>query len=126
MTNTTTAVVAGYIATWNETDPARRRALVADTFAADASYLDPLMSGEGHDGIDAMIAAAQQQFPGHRFELSAGPDAHNDRVRFAWDLVGANGGGRVAAGVDFATVADDGRLRSVTGFLEPAADAPSS
>jgi len=115
------AVVAGYIATWNEPDPARRRALVADTFAADASYLDPLMSGEGHDGIDAMIAGAQQQFPGHRFELSAGPDTHHDRVRFAWDLVGTNGGPPVAAGVDFATVADDGRLRAVTGFLEPAA-----
>jgi hypothetical protein len=26
--------------------------------------------------------------------------------------------GPVAAGVDFATVADDGRLKAVTGFLE--------
>ena len=77
------------------------------------------MSGDGHDGIDAMIAGAQQQFPGHRFELASGPDAHNDRVRFAWRLVGADG--PVGAGVDFATVAPDGRLRTVTGFLEPPA-----
>jgi hypothetical protein len=116
-----TALVAGYIATFNETDPQRRRALVADTFTDDASYLDPVMSGEGHDGIDAMIAGAQQQYPGYRFELSAGPDSHNDRVRFTWDLLGPNGAGRVAVGVDFATLADDGRLREVTGFLEPAA-----
>ncbi len=115
------AVVAGYIATFNETDPERRRALVTETFATDASYLDPIMSGDGHDGIDAMIAGAQQQFPGHRFVLTTGPDIHHDRVRFAWDLVGTNGGDRVAAGVDFATLADDGRLRAVTGFLEPAA-----
>jgi hypothetical protein len=66
-----------------------------------------------------MIAAAQQQFPGHRFELTMGPDAHNDRVRFAWSMVPDAGGVPVAAGVDFAIVADDGRLRSVTGFLEP-------
>ena len=33
-------------------------------------------------------------------------------------LLGADGT-PVAAGVDFATVADDGRLREVTGFLEP-------
>src|SRR5262245_8679071 len=112
------AVVAGYIATWNETDPERRRALVADTFATDATYLDPVQAGDGHAGIDEMIAAAQQQFPGHRFELSAGPDDHNDRVRFAWDLV--NGEGKVVTGIDYATVADDGRLRAVTGFLEPA------
>ena len=52
----------------------------------------------------------------HRFELSFGPDAHNDVVRFTWDLTAGNG--PVARGTDFATVAEDGRLRSVTGFLE--------
>ena len=76
-------VVDGYIAAWNETDPERRRRLVAETFTEDATYLDPLMSGEGTEGIDAMVAAAQQHYPGHRFELTHGPDAHNDRVRFA-------------------------------------------
>jgi SnoaL-like domain len=116
MTNTINAVVETYIASWNEGDETRRRELVAQAFADDARYLDPLMSGEGTDGITAMIGAAQQQFPGHRFELSFGPDAHNDRVRFAWRL--NEGDAVVAAGVDFGTVADDGRLRSVTGFLE--------
>ena len=47
MTDITT-VVHNYIAMWNETTPEDRRALVADTFADDASYLDPIMSGEGH------------------------------------------------------------------------------
>jgi hypothetical protein len=116
-----TTVVHNYIAMWNEPTPEDRRALVADTFADGASYLDPLMAGEGHAGIDAMVAGAQKQFPGARFELSAGPDLHHDRVRFAWRLVNADNGAPVAAGVDFATVADDGRLRDVTGFLEPAA-----
>jgi hypothetical protein len=118
MTNITT-IVDGYIAAWNESDADRRRDLVADAFADDASYVDPLMTGEGIDGIAAMIGAAQQQFPGHRFELSAGPDAHHDRVRFAWTMVGVDDGTAVAAGVDFATVAGDGRLHAVTGFLEP-------
>src|SRR5918997_3584470 len=102
MTNINT-VVDTYIASWNETDAARRRELVGATFADDGSYLDPLMSGSGADEITAMIGAAQAQFPGHRFELSFGPDAHNDVVRFAWTLVGE--GGAVARGVDFATVA---------------------
>ncbi|HEX6021042.1 MAG TPA: nuclear transport factor 2 family protein [Solirubrobacter sp.] len=112
MTNT----INTYIEAWNETDPERRRALVAEAFSEDARYLDPLMSGEGQDGIAEMIGAAQAQFPGHRFELSFGPDAHNDVVRFAWTLHGANG--PVANGVDFGKVAEDGRLRDVTGFLE--------
>jgi hypothetical protein len=41
-------------------------------------------------------------------------------VRFSWTL-SANGGDPVAIGVDFATVADDGRMQAVTGFLEPPA-----
>ncbi len=112
-------VVDNYISSWNEASPDRRRELIASTFADDGTYLDPLMTGEGQDGIDAMIAAAQQQFPGHRFVLTQGPDAHHDRVRFAWKLVGEGDGTAVAAGVDFATVAEDGRLRAVVGFLEP-------
>jgi hypothetical protein len=118
MTNTINTVVETYIASWNEGDAARRRELVATAFTDDARYVDPLMAGEGTDGITAMIGAAQAQFPGHRFELSFGPDAHNEFVRFAWQLVGD--AGPVAGGTDFATLADDGRLRTVTGFLETA------
>ena len=116
-------VVDGYIAMWNET-------------GADAPPLDhrrdvdrrrrlprPAHVRRRPDGIDAMVAGAQQQFPGARFELTAGPDHHHDRVRFAWRMVGGDGGAELARGVDFATVADDGRLRSVTGFLEPGAAA---
>ena len=114
MTDVTT-VVDGYIAMCNEGDAARRRALVADTFADDATYLDPHFAGDGPDGIDAMVAGVQEQFPGHRFELAGAPDAHHDRVRFTWHLHGPDG--PVAVGTDFATTADDGRLREVTGFL---------
>lgn len=123
MTATTdiATVVDTYIAVWNEADQGRRRDLIARTFTEDATYVDPLMSGQGVDGLDAMVAAAQQQFPGHRFELSFGPDAHNDVVRFQWTLVGIESGDAAAVGVDFATVAPDGRLATVTGFLEPGA-----
>ncbi len=113
-------LVHGYIEMWNETEPQRRRELVAQTVTEDARYVDPLMEGDGIDGIADMIAGVQQQFPGHRFALVAGPDSHHDRVRFSWSLV-ATGGDPVAIGTDFATLAEDGRMGSVTGFLEPAA-----
>jgi len=83
----TTTLVDNYIAMWNETDADRRRRLVAETVSDDASYIDPLMEGAGIDGITAMIGAAQSQFPGHRFALVAGPDAHHDRVRFTWSKI---------------------------------------
>src|SRR3954471_13263534 len=115
------AVVDAYIAMWNERDPDARRAIVAEAWSADATYLDPLMSGAGTDGIDAMVAGAQEQFPGQRFELTAGPDHHHDRVRFAWRMGVEAGDTEGARAGDFAPLAGDGRLRSVTGFLEPAA-----
>src|SRR3954470_24329670 len=110
MTNTTIpTVVDTYLAAWNETDADRRRSLVGSAWTEDGTYLDPLMSGAGVEEIAAMIGAAQAQFPGHRFALSAGPDAHNDVVRFSWSLTAGNG--PVASGQDFAVVASDGRLR---------------
>jgi SnoaL-like protein len=115
------SLIDRYIAVWNEGEPQRRRALIAHTWTEDASYVDPLMTGAGLDGIDEMVAGAQRQFPGHRFELDGSPDAHHDRVRFTWRLKPSAGGDTVAIGVDFAIVAEDGRLRSVTGFLEPVA-----
>jgi hypothetical protein len=118
MTNELNTLINRYIEAWNEPDGARRRELVSAVWTDDGTYLDPLMAGDGHDSIATMIGLAQQQFPEHRFELSFGPDAHNDRVRFAWRLYGPAAEAPVAAGVDFGTVAEDGRLESVTGFLE--------
>ncbi|WCB94092.1 hypothetical protein DSM104299_02820 [Baekduia alba] len=122
MTNSSsiTETVDAYIAAWNEGEPERRRALVGQAFAAEATYVDPMMSGSGPDEIAGMIGAAQQQFPGHRFVLAAGPDAVGDHVRFVWRLEPTAGGPAVAVGHDFATVTGDGRLGDVVGFLEQA------
>ncbi len=111
-------VVERYIAMWNEPDQTRRRELVSQALTDDATYIDPVMTGEGVDGITAMIGGAQQQFPGLQFRLTSGPDAHHDRLRFGWSL-GEDGGAPVALGVDFAILADDGRMQAITGFLVP-------
>lgn len=63
-------VIDRYIATWNETEPGRRRDLIARTWTEDASYVDPLVAVEGHEAIDASIAATQAQFPGLAFRLA--------------------------------------------------------
>lgn len=111
------ALIDRYIDIWNETDAGKRRELIARTWTEDARYLDPLMSSEGHGGIDAMIQAVQERFPDYRFVLVGATDSYQDRLRFSWAL-GPAGGPAVVKGTDFATVAADGRLQAVTGFLD--------
>lgn len=120
----TVSLVDRYIAMWNETDPIRRRDLIARTWTENAHYLDPMMSGDGPAGIDAMVQAVQERFPGHRFRRTSAVDSHNSRVRFGWEL-GAEAAPPLAAGVDFGIVASDGRLQTITGFIDqqPAAAA---
>lgn len=115
---TVNALIDDYIAMWNETDAARRRELIARTWTEGARYLDPLMQGDGHAGIDAMVRGVHERFPGHVFRLTGAVDAHHDRVRFAWDLA-APDGTPLVKGIDFGVVAADQRLHAVTGFLEP-------
>jgi hypothetical protein len=94
----------------------RRRSLIARTFAQDASYLDPMLRGDGRDGIDAMVKAVHEKYPGHKFTRTSDVDSHNDRARLTWELA-PDGGRLLVKGIDFATLSGDGLLRSVTGFF---------
>ena len=88
----------------------------AANWTSDARYVDPLMSGDGHDGVDALIAGVQQRFPDFKFRLIGEPNGFGDHVRFSWGL-GPDGGDSPIKGTDFA-VLSDGRIRSITGFLD--------
>jgi SnoaL-like domain len=120
--STATSTLAGtidtYLAAWTEADPARRAALIAQVWDPTGSLTDPPMAAEGHDAISQMMAAFQGQFPGQRFRRASGVDAHHDRFRFAWELV-APDGSVTLAGLDVGELAEDGRLRRITGFFGP-------
>ena len=111
----TTALVDTYLAGFNETDPATRRALIAATWAPDGHYLDPQFEAEGHDGLDQLAAGVHAQLPGHRFVRTTAVDAHHGLVRFGWALTGPDG--PVLGGLDVAVVGGDGRLVRVAGFF---------
>ena len=106
-----------YIALWNEPDAGRRRALATAAWSPDGRYADPLMSGQGPDGIAAMIERARGQFPGHAFALRGEPDGHGPFLRFTWVLA-PHGGAPIAGGTDVARLDGEGRFAEVTGFLD--------
>lgn len=105
-----------YVALWNEPSRPRRLALLEQTWTADATYADPLMRGSGRDEIDALIAAAQERFPGFRFALLGPADGVGEHVRFSWGL-GPQAGDAIVKGTDF-VLRDGDRIRSVTGFFD--------
>jgi hypothetical protein len=115
MTNATT-IARRYIDLWNERTASRRREMLATDWTSDARYIDPLMSGEGHDGVDALIAGVQQRFPDFTFKLLGEPNGFGDNLRFSWGL-GPDGVDSPIKGTDFAML-KEGRIRSITGFLD--------
>jgi SnoaL-like domain len=115
MTDSNT-IARRYIDLWNERMQSRRREILSQNWTADATYVDPLMSGDGLDGVDALIAGVQQRFPDFKFKLIGEPNGYGDHVRFCWGL-GPDGGDSPIKGTDFA-VLKEGQIRSITGFLD--------
>ena len=111
-----TQTVDGYMAMWNEADPARRAEGITAVWDGDARYVDPLLEARGHAELGAMVDGVQAQFPGHRFRRSSGIDVHHDVSRLGWELA-APDVAVVSAGIDFAVLGPGGRLRTVAGFF---------
>jgi hypothetical protein len=105
-----------YLAIWNETDAVRRKAMIAEAWAEDGLYVDPLMRGEGHERIECLVESVQTRFPGFRFTLLGSADGYDDNLRFSWGL-GPEDGEALIKGTDFA-ILENGRLKSVYGFLD--------
>ncbi|GAA2664886.1 MULTISPECIES: nuclear transport factor 2 family protein [Nonomuraea] len=110
-------LIARYIATWNETDPAARRAAIDELWSPDGVYTDPMAVATGTAAIDATIAAVQEQFPGFTFTLAGPVDAHHNIARFTWELA-QDGAEALVVGFDVAVITADGRIDSVHGFLD--------
>lgn len=110
------AIAEAYVAAWNEADPARRGHLVQSAFTADVSYRDPIMQGDGHSGIEQLIAGVQQRFPGFHFVLKGIASGFAENIRFSWTFGPVNAEAPIE-GTDFAVIMD-GKLARVTGFLD--------
>jgi hypothetical protein len=115
--NTYDDLAQRYIDAWNETDAGARRAAMDKLYTDEARYVDPLAVAEGRDAIATMIGAVQQQFPGFRFRLAGPVDGHHNQARFGWEL-GPEGAEAPIVGFDVAVTDEDGRIRTVLGFLD--------
>ncbi|MDQ0786001.1 hypothetical protein QFZ63_006114 [Streptomyces sp. B3I7] len=112
----TKSVVEAYLATWNS-EGEQRAKLLAEHWAPDVAYTDPLAEITGHAGLAALIDGVHGQFPGCVFTPVGEPDAHHGQLRFRWGL-GPEGAEPMVIGFDVLVLDGEGRIRDVRGFLD--------
>ncbi|MFD8735344.1 nuclear transport factor 2 family protein [Streptomyces sp. NPDC059618] len=110
--------VAAYFEAWNADGRDALTKAVGAAWAADGTYTDPLAEARGHEPIADLISAVHEQFPGFVFRPLGAVDGHHDTARFGWELVDARDGSAPVAGFDVIVLDDEGRIRSVLGFLD--------
>ena len=120
---TTQQIVDTYGASWNELDDAKRRALLEQSFADDATYTDPQSHAEGREELSALIGGFQSQVNGAMIAATSAVDVHHEKFRFTWAMRAADGS-TMMEGIDFGEFAPDGRIKKIVGFFGPAPVAP--
>ncbi|MFD7866429.1 nuclear transport factor 2 family protein [Streptomyces sp. NPDC059783] len=110
--------VQRYFAAWNAATAEELQKAVAAAFTEDATYTDPFTDVRGHEALAAAISGTQEQFPGFTFRLLGEVDGHHALARFGWELVSGADGSAPVAGSDVIALAEDGRIASVSGFLD--------
>ena len=115
------STVDAHLAGYCEPDPDRRLALLAQAWTPTGRLIDPPFDGTGPEGVAEMVDAVLGHYRDHTFRRTTVIDAHHDRARYGWELVGPDGTVAVA-GTDVVTVDPDGRIAEIVGFFgEPAA-----
>ena len=85
--HTTIDVVDAYGAAWLETDDERRLQHLADAWATDGVYCDPLALVAGRDALSAHVAATQADLSGGRVQVTTTPVLHHDSAFFRLSLI---------------------------------------
>jgi hypothetical protein len=127
------AVADGYVAQWNEPDPAARRKRVRELWADDALHVlvnppeavrdaaanlavpAPSLEIRGFDALESRVGRAYEMFVAageHHFELDGDPVVLTPRViGLRWSMV-TSAGEAVGTGLDVLALDDDGRIRT--------------
>jgi nuclear transport factor 2 (NTF2) superfamily protein len=115
-------VLDRYTQAWNEGDPARRRELVAQLYAADAYYANQGNDFRGAVEVERALTRNYDGFlsKGFTFELADGAAEHHGSVRVPWRMLAPDGATVAAAGMQFLLLDDAGLVTSDYQFITQA------
>jgi hypothetical protein len=101
---------------FNEPDPQRRAAVIAEVFTEDVVFTDAERTVTGHAGLGATVTGLLAQGPGLVFTPSGPFRGVGDLGMRSWRL-GRPGGETVLGGLDIAQVVD-GRIARLWTIIE--------
>jgi hypothetical protein len=107
---------ANLLGVFNERDPARRREVIAATYAEDVVFTDPEGAVQGRDALDAKAQGLLDASPDFVFTPAGPVRVAGDLGHLAWNL-GPEGEAPVVRGVDVALVEDERITRLYTLLL---------
>lgn len=114
------AAVERYFRFWNAETPEEQRRLAAETFTSDVEYHAPVGVLVGSQALIDF----HDQFVGHvggaALRRHGGVQAHHDRARLAWEIEVHGREEPFAAGTDVLALTADGRISSISSFLDRA------
>jgi hypothetical protein len=106
-----------YARIWSA-DPCTRATELEACLADECGYCDVNVSIKGRQALSDYMAGFQNNVTGGNFQILSVIHHHN-RMLAEWRLLGP-GEAVLQTGRSFATIADDGRLQSITGFFDAA------
>jgi SnoaL-like protein len=115
---TATETIERYLQFWNSEPGEDQRALGRSVFNHLVSYRAPIGVRTGIDALVELTAEFAEHLPGLAVKARRDPDVHHDRARLQWELT--RNGESFAEGTDILTFDADGRVASVTAFLDRA------
>lgn len=119
----TQQIVDTYGSSWNEPDVTKRRQILEQSWADEATYTDPQSHAEGPDALVEVISGFQAQFKDAQIVATSAVDVHHEKFRFTWAMLAADGS-KMMEGIDFGELAPDGRIKKIVGFFGPPPAAP--
>jgi SnoaL-like domain len=112
-------MTASLLEVFGERDPARRRAAMRHTFAADVAFHDSEGNVTGHEALESKIEALYAGAPPDwAFQAAAPPAEVADLGRATWTF-GPPDGPEAVRGMDIGIIAD-GQIATMYTIVEPA------
>ncbi|SBT42867.1 nuclear transport factor 2 family protein [Micromonospora narathiwatensis] len=108
-----------YVRFWNAEKPDEQQELASETFTDDIRYHAVIGVFTGRQALIGFHDQFTQHMPTAVFHRRGEPQIHHDRARLSWEIE-VDGGQPFAAGTDVLVFEPDGRISSVTAFLDRA------